>query len=636
MLKLHGKLIYQEIKFKEMNAKKNLLLLIAYALMMSTGFSQETARPATPPARPAFRVPSVLVSPELHHDGKVTFKLFAPKASQVVVTGEWQIGFGATEAMAKNDTGLWTITVGPLQPELYGYNYLIDGVTATDPNNVQQRRDGTRYQSFFIIPGKASDLYLHKDEVRHGTVSKVWYKSEVLGSTRRLYVYTPAGYESSTQKYPVFYLLHGAGGDEDAWTNMGRAAQIMDNLIAQGKARPMIVVMTNGNASQTGAQNEVPLPPAQRQMTMADYLKYAGKFEESLVKDVVPFIEQNYRAYTDKSHRAIAGLSMGGAHTQTITFNNPELFDYIGVYSMGIMNFGPVQDAAQVARERDEKIEALKKSGYKLYWIACGKDDFVFNGVTELRNILDKHNFKYTYRESTGGHTWPNWRIYLSEFAPQLFKSDPEYRIQNDWADFSRFAEDNKRIGLPSKGENRVVYMGNSITIGWMQLSPEFFEGKPYVNRGISGQTTPQMLVRFRPDVINLKPAVVVILAGINDIAGNTGSSTLEMIENNLAGMAEMAKANGIKVILSSVLPAFDFPWRPDSEPAEKVVELNAWIKSYAQANNHIYLDYYSSMVDDRKGLKADYTYDGVHPNKAGYEVMQPLVEQAISKALKK
>jgi enterochelin esterase family protein len=239
---------------------------------------------------------------------------------------------------------------------------------------------------------------------------------------RRVYVYTPAGYGKDSQKYPVFYLLHGAGGDEDAWTNMGRAAQIMDNLIAQGKAKPMIVVMTNGNANQTGAPNDVTDAPIQGD-AMAAYQKLAGKFESHLVKDLVPFIEKNYYVLTGKENRAIAGLSMGGMHTQTITNDNPGMFNYIGVFSMGIMNFGQQnQDAAKLDQERETKIEALKNSGYKLYWIGCGKDDFVYQSVITLRNTLDKHSFKYTYRESTGGHTWANWRIYLSEYAPLLFK----------------------------------------------------------------------------------------------------------------------------------------------------------------------------------------------------------------------
>lgn len=207
-------------------------------------------------------------------------------------------------------------------------------------------------------------------------------------------------------------------------------------------------------------------------------------------------------------------------------------------------------------------------------------------------------------------------------------------RLKTDWPNLACFRDANAKLGLPKDGENRVVFMGNSITIGWIEMCPEFFAGKPYVDRGISGQTTPQMLVRFRQDVIDLKPQVVVILAGVNDIAGNTGPSTLEMIEGNIASMVEIAQANRIKVVLSSVLPAYDFPWNPGAYPAEKIASLNSWLKKYAASQGIVYLDYYSAMVDDRKGLKSEYTYDGVHPNIAGYKIMEPLVEKAISEAL--
>lgn len=216
----------------------------------------------------------------------------------------------------------------------------------------------------------------------------------------------------------------------------------------------------------------------------------------------------------------------------------------------------------------------------------------------------------------------------------EAWKKSEEERLHNDWANFARFRDDNIKIGLPAAGEKRIVFMGNSITEGWILMDHDFFSGKPYVNRGISGQTTPQMLVRFKPDVINLKPAVIVILAGINDIAGNTGPSTLEMIEDNLASMVDLAKANGISVVLCSVLPAFDFPWHPGMQPAEKVVQLNTWIKSYAEKSGSVYLDYFTPMADERHGLKAELTYDGVHPNLAGYKIMEPLVESAIQKAL--
>lgn len=400
-----------------------LITLTAILFISVNAAGQQPAAPApAPAARPQFRMPPRIVSPEILPDNKVTFRVYAKDAAKVTVSGEWQAGFNASEALVKGDTGMFVLTVGPLKPELYGYTFNVDGVTTIDPNNIQVRRDGTRYGSFFIIPGTESDLYFQKNGVPHGTVAKVWYNSTVLGMDRRVYVYTPAGYGKNNQNYPVFYLLHGAGGDEDAWTNMGRAAQIMDNLIAQGKAKPMIVVMTNGNANQTGAPNDVTDPPIQGDM-MAAYQKLAGKFELHFVKDLVPFIEKNYNVLSGKDSRAIAGLSMGGMHTQTITNDNPGMFGYIGVFSMGIMNFGQQnQDAEKLDQERETKIESLKNSGYKLYWIGCGKDDFVYQSVIKLRSTLDKHSFKYTYRESTGGHTWANWRIYLSEFAPQLFK----------------------------------------------------------------------------------------------------------------------------------------------------------------------------------------------------------------------
>ena len=212
----------------------------------------------------------------------------------------------------------------------------------------------------------------------------------------------------------------------------------------------------------------------------------------------------------------------------------------------------------------------------------------------------------------------------------------PTQNLAQDWANLNRYREANALLSPPAKGEARVVFMGNSITEGWSNLNPEFFVGKPYINRGISGQTTPQMLVRFRQDVVQLDPAVVVILAGTNDIAGNTGPSTIEMIYDNITSMAEIAQANNIKVVLASVIPAFDYPWRPGLEPAGKIVRLNKMIKEYAFLNNFTYLDYFSAMADDRNGLKSELGSDGVHPNKAGYLIMGPLAERAISRALTK
>lgn len=204
---------------------------------------------------------------------------------------------------------------------------------------------------------------------------------------------------------------------------------------------------------------------------------------------------------------------------------------------------------------------------------------------------------------------------------------------QDMWG-FSRYSEANEKVGLPAPGEKRVVFMGNSITDGWSNARPGFFAGKPYINRGISGQTTPQMLVRFRADVINLKPTVVVILAGTNDIAENMGPSKLEWIENNIISMVQLAQANGIKVVLCSVLPAFDYPWKPGLQPAGKILALNKLLKADAEKYGLIWVDYFSPMADERNGLKAEYSGDGVHPNEAGYKVMEPLAVEAINKAL--
>ncbi len=211
-----------------------------------------------------------------------------------------------------------------------------------------------------------------------------------------------------------------------------------------------------------------------------------------------------------------------------------------------------------------------------------------------------------------------------------------ELNQTNDWPNLRRYRSENAKVTPPTANENRVVFMGNSITDAWINVSPDFFKGKPYLDRGISGQTTPQMLIRFRQDVIDLHPKVVVILAGINDIAGNTGPSTVEMIEDNLKSMAQLARANGIKVVMCSVLPAYSFPWRPGIDPIAKIIDLNKWIKQFAQKNNFVYVDYYDAMVDERKGLPDKYSEDGVHPNPAGYKIMEPLVEKGIAKALAK
>jgi enterochelin esterase-like enzyme len=389
-----------------------ILLFIVSAVNAQDNSKKPTNQPVT---RPAFRMPVAVKSGEILPDNSVIFRLLSKDATSVAVSGDWMPGFGASVPMVKNDTSLWTLTVGPLKPELYSYTFLINGVRVVDPNNPLVKRDGTRNESMLFIPGPESDLYSVKD-VPHGTLSKIWYDSPTLKLNRRMYVYTPAGYETSTNKYPVFYLLHGGGGDEDAWTTLGRACQIIDNLIAQGKAKPMIVVMPNGNPGQKASFTDAPF----QKVTQAPYDMGLGLFEESLVKDIIPYVESHYRVIAEKNSRAVSGLSMGGMQTLNLSGKYPSMFGYIGVMSMGLVDRSAM--GLKPDPEQDAKFDALKNSGYKLYWVGVGKEDFLYKSVQDLRAALDKHGLIYTYRESTGGHSWTNWRIYLSEFAPQLFR----------------------------------------------------------------------------------------------------------------------------------------------------------------------------------------------------------------------
>ena len=357
----------------------------------------------------AMQAPRV-VSPEVNEDNSVTFRIFSEKANEVTINGSW-MGFRETLPLTKGENGVWSVTVDPLPSSMYHYNFFIDGVAAIDVTNPHALRDGTRYASLLMVPGEDAKVFQLND-TPHGNISQVWYPSPTLGTDRRMYVYTPPGYNSSTESYPVLYLLHGAGGDEDAWTSLGRANLILDNLIASGKAKPMLVVMTNGNAWQTSTLRQIPGLPAPTRETFA---QYQGKFEKSLVEDVLPYIEENYRVIRDKDHRALAGLSMGGGHTITASINYPGTFGYIGVFSSGIFDANADMD------EMEKKFQALKASGINKYWVACGEDDFVMESNKRLLSILEKTGLEHEYFENEGGHTWANWRTYLSMFSPMLF-----------------------------------------------------------------------------------------------------------------------------------------------------------------------------------------------------------------------
>jgi len=359
------------------------------------------------------------ISPEVSADNRVTFRVFAPNAKQVQLVGNWmeRVGpIGGKQLMIK-DGKYWSYTSDPLPSDLFLYNIDIDGAIVNDPLNVYQIRDVSNTFNYFLTGGEQASLY-QVQEVPHGSVTRRWYNSTTLNMNRRITVYTPPGYEESKQRYPVLYLLHGMGGDEEAWPSLGRVAQILDNLIAQGKARPMIVVMPNGHVSNTGAPGES--AKGQYPIEFATSDVGTGKMEESF-KDVINFVEKSYRVKKEKSARAIAGLSMGGSHTLFISSYWPNTFDYIGLFSAA---FRMSQYASSpVFTNFEQNLLKQRDQGYKLYWIGMGKDDFLYKTGEEYRKKLDAINMKYTYRESEGGHTWANWRLYLTEFLPQLFNN---------------------------------------------------------------------------------------------------------------------------------------------------------------------------------------------------------------------
>ena len=395
---------------------KRFLFLSAMLLVCAMTFAQQALWGGAP-----------VVSPEVHDNNTVTFRLKAPKAVKVQVTGDFlptqkiKTPFGEFDGpgiadLTENKDGVWEFTTPePLKPELYSYTFLVDGLKITDPSNVYQIRDVASVTNVFIIGGDRADLY-KVNKVPHGSVSKVWYHSDVLDLDRRLTVYTPAGYETSGKRYPVFYLLHGMGGDENAWSELGRTAQIMDNLIAQGKAKPMIVVMTNGNAALEAAPGESSLGFTAPSMNLPKTME--GSFETAF-PEVVKFIDKTYRTQANKKGRAIAGLSMGGFHSMHISKQYPDMFNYVGLFSAAIMPGKDVKSPIYDDLEGKLKTQFAKKPA--LYWIGIGTTDFLYKANEDYRKLLDEKGYKYTYYETGEGHIWKNWRIYLTEFAPLLF-----------------------------------------------------------------------------------------------------------------------------------------------------------------------------------------------------------------------
>jgi len=399
------------------------IILIAAALVIGLdAFAQQALQWGAAPA----------VSPEINADGTVTFRYQDAKAVKVQVTGDFlpvqdisidlngqTISYQSPGVadLKEGAGGVWEYTTDFAVPsEMYNYTFIVDGKSQIDPLNMWVNRDVSSLTSVLLVGGGVADDYFIHD-VPHGTVSKVWYDSATAGFDRRLTVYTPAGYETSKTKYPVLYVLHGIGGDEDAWVTQGRACQIMDNLIAEGKASPMIVVFTNGNISQEAAplenSNGYNVPSMALPQTME------GSFETSF-PEIVKFVDSRYRTIAKKASRAICGLSMGGFHSLYISLNNPDMFDYVGLFSAAVGVSDP--SISPIYEDLDAKLATQFSKKPALYFIAIGSADFLYQSNTEYRALLDKAGYPYEYVETDGGHIWRNWRKYLDIYAQKIFK----------------------------------------------------------------------------------------------------------------------------------------------------------------------------------------------------------------------
>jgi enterochelin esterase family protein len=384
-----------------------------------------------------------VVSPEVLPDRRVVFRLLAPQAESVMVRGSdipslagAGRGAPAGQQMTKGENGVWEATLGPLEPGAYRYTFVVGGVTVIDPRNPATSESNATTWSLVVVPG--SDV-MDAVMAPHGAVASVYYYSTALKRTRRLHVYTPPGYESGRGKYPVFYLLHGAGDCDDSWTSVGRAGFILDNLIAAKKARPMIVVMPAGHTTTATPGARAAAAPVAAAGVSSPAGPPRDEFLEDFVTDIMPLIETRYRVMTGRADRAIAGLSMGGSQTLNISFSHLDKFAYIGVFSSGIMGGGagagrgaaapgaagaPALTPAAAWEQRNLAAldKASLKKGLRLVWFATGADDGLITNSKNTVELLKKHGFAPVFKESQGGHTWLNWRDYLVEFAPQLFR----------------------------------------------------------------------------------------------------------------------------------------------------------------------------------------------------------------------
>ena len=379
--------------------KRQFIFLIALTVMTLTASAQGYF---APPAD----------SPEIAKDGSVTFKVKAADADTVRLIIDSRLD----TLMKHTGNETWSITLRDLEPDLYMYHYIVDGMKVLDNENAHTLRDVKNVMSTFVLDPQG-DCPMAVHDVPHGTVQAVWYDSPTLNMNRRMMIYLPPGYDQNRQKYPVFYLLHGSGGDETVWLEQGRAAQVLDNLIASGQAEPMIVVMPNGNVDERAASNMSEKGNVQPTFAHKNWMD--GKFEESFI-DIMNWVDQNYRTRDTKRYRAIAGLSMGGYHSLYISANQPEDFAYVGLFSAAIKRMD--QGKSKIYDDLEAKLVTQFKQRPRVYWIGIGKDDFLYKDNTEFRQMLDKNRLRYTYHESGAGHEWANWRDYLVIFAQLIFK----------------------------------------------------------------------------------------------------------------------------------------------------------------------------------------------------------------------
>ena len=382
------------------------VLLVLMAILPITVFAQQNIGHKTETVR----------SPEVTPDGSITFRLYAPKAHKVTVLGDWINGIAP---LTEGEGGVWEYTTAPLPSELYTYRFYVDGLIGLDPGNPFTLRDvGTTFSYFYVDGDKAS--YYQVQDVPHGNVEQIWYRSGATGKDRRLSVYLPAAYDGK-KKFPVLYLLHGSGGDENAWLELGKTARIMDNLIARGEAVPMIVVMPNGNIGAQAAPGETPDNLAFRPVMSNEIpSSYKNGTYEASFGEIVSFIDGRYKTVRNRQSRAVAGLSMGGFHSLYISLNHPDLFSWTGLFSAGLVP--QFTSDLDVYSNREAKLRAYQKKGCNLFWIAIGKEDFLYDVNADFRTELDALGFPYEYHESSRGHLWCNWRQYLLLFAPRLFR----------------------------------------------------------------------------------------------------------------------------------------------------------------------------------------------------------------------